>query len=82
VKITRMRTLYKKLRDGVEKLKADNAKELGYASGMMGPGGGEGQHGRRTNKSQCAITAEARHIRGGQVEWVPPTSKMCKNKLL
>jgi hypothetical protein len=81
VKITRMRTLYKKLlRDGVEKLKADNAKELGYASGMMGPGGGEGQHGRRqknkkptNNKSQCAVTAEARHIRGGQVECVPPT---------
>jgi hypothetical protein len=82
VKITRMRTLYKKLREGVEKLKADNAKQLGYESGMMGPGGGEGQHGRRqkkkktTNKSRCAVTAEASHIREGQAETVPPTSKM------
>jgi hypothetical protein len=50
VKITRMRTLYKKLRDGVEKLKADNAKELGYETNMMGPGGGEGDHGRRQKK--------------------------------
>jgi hypothetical protein len=47
VKITRMRTLYKKLREGVLKLKADNRKALGYETGMMGPGGGEGDHGRQ-----------------------------------
>jgi hypothetical protein len=37
VKITRMQTLYKKLRDGVAKLKVDNAKALAYKTGMMGP---------------------------------------------
>jgi hypothetical protein len=47
VKITRIQTLYKKLRKGVAKLKVDNAKALGYESGMMGPdGGGKGDHGR------------------------------------
>jgi hypothetical protein len=49
-KFWRKMTLYKKLRDGVMKLKADNAKELGYETGMMGPGRGEGDHGRRQNK--------------------------------
>jgi ribosomal protein L37AE/L43A len=47
VKITRMRNLYQKLRDGVEKLKIDNRKVLGYATGMMGPDGGGEDHGRQ-----------------------------------
>jgi hypothetical protein len=42
VKITRMQNHYKKLRDGVAKLKADNARSLGYEAGMMGPGGDDG----------------------------------------
>jgi hypothetical protein len=46
VKITRMQTLYKKLRDGVAKLTVDNAKAVAYETGMMGPGGGEGNHCR------------------------------------
>ena len=37
VKIARMREHYRKVRDGVAKLKADNAKEFSYESGMMGP---------------------------------------------
>ena len=38
VKIARMRDQYRKLRDGVAKLKADNTKALSYGQGMMGPG--------------------------------------------
>ena len=38
VKIIRMRKQYKKLRDGVEKLKADNLRAFSYGSGMTGPG--------------------------------------------
>jgi hypothetical protein len=37
VKIERMREQYRKLKEGVEKLKADNAKALGYSTGMTGP---------------------------------------------
>jgi hypothetical protein len=45
VEITRMTKLYTKLREGVSKLKVDIAKELGYETGMMGPGGrAEGQY--------------------------------------
>jgi hypothetical protein len=47
VKITRMRNLYRKLRDGVKKLKVDNRKALGYETGMMGPDGSGEDHGRR-----------------------------------
>jgi ribosomal protein L32 len=49
-----MRTLYKKLRDGVAKIKVDNAKLLGYKTGMMGPGEGEEEHGQRQNKKTRA----------------------------
>jgi hypothetical protein len=52
VKISRMRTLYKKLRDGVSKLKVDNGKALGYQTGMMGLGGADEDHGRRPKKGQ------------------------------
>ena len=38
-KINRMRDHYRKLREGVAKLKADNKKALSYESGMMGPEG-------------------------------------------
>jgi hypothetical protein len=38
-KIMKMREFYQNLRKGVTKLKIDNAKELGYEMGMMGPGG-------------------------------------------
>jgi hypothetical protein len=50
VKVTRMRTLYRKLREGVSKMKVDNAKALGYQTGMMGPNGGDVEHGRRQNR--------------------------------
>jgi hypothetical protein len=43
IKIIRMREQYRRLREGVEKLKADNAKALRYQPGMMGPGGSEGE---------------------------------------
>jgi hypothetical protein len=42
-KITRMRHHCKKLRDGVAKLRADNAEALGHEAGMMGPGGEDAQ---------------------------------------
>ena len=38
VKQKRMRVHYKKVRDGVAKLKKDNRKDLSHGSGMMGPG--------------------------------------------
>jgi hypothetical protein len=72
VKICRMRHQYKKLRDGVAKLAADNAKALGYRSGMMGPGGEDGgeqqqtQGGQRRNGGQkppcnhCGSTTHSR----------------------
>jgi hypothetical protein len=37
-----MSAFYQKLRKGVTKLKIDNAKELGYETDMMGPGGRQG----------------------------------------
>jgi hypothetical protein len=43
VKIERMRSQYRKLKEGVEKLKADNRKGLTYDSGMMGPAGEDGE---------------------------------------
>jgi hypothetical protein len=43
IKIIRMREQHHRLREGVEKLKADNARALGYQPGMMGPGGNEGE---------------------------------------
>jgi hypothetical protein len=43
IKIIRMREQYCRLWEGVEKLKANNAKALGYQPGMMGPGGSEGE---------------------------------------
>jgi hypothetical protein len=54
VKVSRMRTLYKKLRDGVSKLKIDNLKALGYRTGMMGPGGRDEEHGRR-QPNRCVV---------------------------
>ena len=41
VKIARMRDHYRKVKEGVAKLKADNAKALSYAAGMMGPDAGD-----------------------------------------
>jgi hypothetical protein len=38
VKVKRMQNHFKKIREGVEKLKKDNARELSYGTGMMGPG--------------------------------------------
>jgi hypothetical protein len=75
-----MRTLYKKLREGVEKLKVDNAKALTYQSNMMGPGGeaGVGEVGRRRQKinhdgdrpkAKCKHCGSASHSRR--------TSKQC-----
>ena len=40
-KVSRMRDHYRRLREGVKKLKADNKKAFSYESGMMGPAGGE-----------------------------------------
>ena len=70
VKIKRMRMHYKKLRDGVAKLKKDNRKDLSYGSGMMGPGAagevevrqktckcGSTQHFRTTHKD-CPMRGE------------------------
>jgi hypothetical protein len=44
--MSRMRTLYKKIRERESKLKVDNSKVLGYQTGMMGLGGTEEEHGR------------------------------------
>jgi ribosomal protein L37AE/L43A len=69
-KITRMRTQYKKLREGVEKLRSDNRKDLGYSSGMMGPGEAAvevQQKGRarkqRGQKNPCPHCASTTHSR-------------------
>jgi hypothetical protein len=43
IKIIRMREQYCRLREGVEKLKANDAKVLGYQPDMTGPGGSEGE---------------------------------------
>jgi hypothetical protein len=84
VKTTRMRDLYKKLREGVAKLKGDNAKALGYQAGIIGPGGeddGEQQqqqhHGKKVSaKRACNHCGRSSHSRR--------TSKLCpanpKNK--
>jgi endogenous inhibitor of DNA gyrase (YacG/DUF329 family) len=70
VKLSRMQTLYKKLRDGVSKLKIDNSKALGYRTGMMGPGGAEEVHGRRQEnvsvvgpKPDCPRCGSSSHSR-------------------
>jgi anaerobic ribonucleoside-triphosphate reductase len=44
IKINQMREQYRKLCEGVDKLKVDNAKALGYQPGMLGPGGVEELH--------------------------------------
>jgi hypothetical protein len=67
-----MRSLYKKLRVGVAKLKVDHGNALGYRTGMMGPGGTDEDHGRRPKKgkmmdqSRSASTAEVKIARGAQ----------------
>jgi hypothetical protein len=77
VKITRMRTLYKKLREGCVKLKADNAKELGTETGMMGPGGGK-ENMVVNNKRQRQVKADLQTLRiRYSLEW---SSKNCQNK--
>jgi hypothetical protein len=81
VKITRMRTLYKKLRDGVEKLKADNAKELGYETNMMGPGGEDGDHAVSKKRpargqSRSANTSGSRPTQGELARSAPRTPKI------
>jgi hypothetical protein len=62
VKITRMREQYRKLRDGVAKLKADNARSLAYETGMMGPGGDdvneERQQIKRKRKNQQNLSCK------------------------
>jgi hypothetical protein len=52
VKIERMRTHYRKLKEGVEKLKADNRKDLTYDSGMMGPAGEDGEETQQQQKER------------------------------
>jgi hypothetical protein len=61
VKITRMREFYQKLRKGVSKLKIDNAKELGYESGMMGPGGREGADDEDQRQKRCIQKRPCKH---------------------
>jgi hypothetical protein len=68
VKITRMRNQYKKLCDRVAKLKADNVRSLGYETGMMGPGGGDGneeqqQKPKNNHNLVCKHCGSASHSR-------------------
>jgi ribosomal protein L37AE/L43A len=60
-KITRMRKQYKKLREGVEKLKSDNAKELSYESGMMGPAGAEEGEVQKKGPRRGPRRSQAKH---------------------
>jgi hypothetical protein len=50
-KITWVQTLYKRLRDGVAKLKVDNAKALAYIVDHQ-------KIKKETSRSQSAVTAE------------------------
>jgi len=75
-KVSRMRNHYRKLREGVAKLKADNKKAFSYESGMMGPGGADlvqpqgkgakakGRKRKRTNDGppcvHCGLTGHSR----------------------
>jgi hypothetical protein len=64
VKITRMQNHYKKLHDGVAKLKTDNARSLGYETGMMGPGGGDrNEVQQQIPKNICKHCGSASHSR-------------------
>jgi hypothetical protein len=74
-KITRMRHHHKKLRDGVAKLRADNAKALGYEAGMMEPGGEDvrqqqPQQRRRRSSGAC------KHC-GSTISHMRITSRQC-----
>jgi hypothetical protein len=63
IKIIRMREQYRRLREGVEKLKADNAKALGYQPGMMGPGGNEGDPQCEQQRRPCKHCGFMSHSR-------------------
>jgi hypothetical protein len=74
-KITRMRHHYKKLRDGVAKLRADNAKALGYEAGMMGPGGEEAQQQAPQQRQQRRSSGACKHC--GSTSHTRITSRQC-----
>jgi hypothetical protein len=76
VKVTRMRMLYQKLKDGVAKLKVDNSKALGYSSGMMGPDGSNEEHGRRP-KNRCVVGQKPDCPHCGRSSHSRKTSKQC-----
>jgi hypothetical protein len=88
VKVSRMRTLYQKLKSGVEKLKVDNAKSWGYKSGMMGPGGSDEEHSRRPKKTKkndkekpiCSHCGSSTHSRRTSRE-CPANIKNLKEKV-
>jgi hypothetical protein len=63
IKIIRMREQYRRLREGVDKLKADNARALGYQPGMMGPGGNEGDPQCKKQRRACKHCGFMSHSR-------------------
>ena len=75
-KINRMREHYRRLTEGVAKLKADNKKAFSYESGMMGPEGEDlnedvlrpqekrkGAKRKRTNDGVCVHSGLPGHVR-------------------
>jgi hypothetical protein len=65
VKIERMHKHCRKMKEGVEKLVADNGKDLEHGPGMMGPAGEESDLQSRRQKStkicrHCGITGHVR----------------------
>jgi hypothetical protein len=52
VKIERMRKHCRKMKEGVEKLVADNGKDLAYGPGMMGPAGEESDPTQKEKRLQ------------------------------
>jgi hypothetical protein len=73
-KITRMRHHHKKLRDGVAKLRADNAKALGYEAGMMGPGDEDVQQ-QAPQQRQRRSSGACKHC--GSTSHTQITSRQC-----
>jgi hypothetical protein len=71
VKIKRMRTYYKKLREAVAQTIKDNKRAFSYSSGMMGPGGGEqeaeqqqvGGGNRKRKSGSCKHCGSTGHTR-------------------
>jgi hypothetical protein len=83
VKINQIHHLYQKLKKGILLLKKDNAKQLGYQSGMMGPGG----KGEVVPETDVVKNGQAKKLckHCGSTSHLPRTSLQCpmnpKNKV-